>query len=220
MTDKPSMSEFTTLQNRTIALAGVCQAVNLVNKLATTGYLDKSDFQTCIVSLLEQNPSSTLATYGSIRDLLGGFKSLAEILSDIKSDQQPCLRYLLGVLHLQSKVMRQKDLLDIIGNRLVQINLQAKHFEPTHDNVIGNLADLYSDTISTFRFRIQVRGEASYLQQDRIANQVRSLLFSAIRSAILWQQLGGKRWHLLMQRKSIIACAEHFQQQARSDILH
>lgn len=220
MTDYSNTQQFTTLQNRTIALAGLCQAVALVNRLATTGYLDKSEFQTCITSLLEQNPPSTLATYGSIRDLNCGFKNLTTILSEIKSDQQPCLRYLLGVLHLQSKVMKQKDVLEIIGSRLVQINAQAKHFEPTHENVIGNLADLYSDTISTFRFRIQVRGEASYLQQDRIANQVRSLLFSAIRSAILWHQLGGKRWHLLMQRKSIISCAENFQQQAKTEVLH
>ncbi len=209
-----------TLENRTIALAGICQAVLLVNRLATSGYLPKPQFQTCMHSLLEQNPTTTLATYGQLEDLEMGLKALCTFLSDVKSEQQHCFRYLLGVLHLQSKLQKQRDVLDIIGTRLLQINQQAKHFDPTHDNVVANLADLYSDTISKFRFRIQVRGDACYLQQGRIANQVRSLLFSAIRSAILWQQLGGRRWQLLVYRKSIVQCAQQLLRQMNVSTIH
>jgi len=215
-----TITTMTVLQNRTIALAGICQAVHLVNRLATTGYLAKPEFHVCINSLLEQNPSSTLATYGQISSIKYGLKTLTSMLGDIKVEQQQNFRYLLSVLHLQSKLQGQRDALEIIGARLVQINQQALHFEPTHDNIIANLADLYTDTISKYRFRVQVRGEACYLQQDRVTNQVRSLLFSAIRSAILWQQLGGRRWHLLIYRKAIIACAEQLLAQATTEQLH
>ena len=208
------------MENRTVALAGVCQAVNLVHRLATTGYLPKPEFHTCMHSLLEQNPATALETYGSLEDLNTGLNTLSTFLSDVKSEQQQCFRYLLGIMHLQGKLQKQKDILQIIGSRLDQINQQAKHFEPTHDNVIANLADLYSDTISKFRFRIQVRGDACYLQQPRVANQVRSLLFAAIRSAILWQQLGGRRWHLLVYRKNIVHSAKQLLRQSESPTLH
>ena len=90
---------------------------------------------------------------------------------------------------------------------------------PCHDNVVSNIADIYSDTISTFQYRIQVTGNYNYLQQNRVANQVRALLLTAIRSAILWRQLGGSRWQFLFYRKPmLLACraliAEAKQQQA------
>lgn len=204
------------LQNRTIALAGMCQAVAVVHRLATSGYLQKADFQVCIGSLLQQSPECTLSTFGELHDLQTGLNALVQFFADMNANQQHCLRYLMGVLHLQSKLQKQNDMLAIIGDRLVQINQQAKHFEPAHDNVVANLADLYRDTISQFRFRIHVRGEASYLQQDRVANQVRSLLFAAIRSAILWQQLGGRRWHLLVYRKTIVREAQQLLKQIKT----
>ena len=53
------------------------------------------------------------------------------------------------------------------------------------------------------RLRIQVSGSGMYLQQPAIAQRIRCLLFAAIRSAFLWQQLGGKRSHLMLQRKAM-----------------
>jgi high frequency lysogenization protein len=48
-------------------------------------------------------------------------------------------------------------------------------------------------------------GDHNYLQQTRIASQIRALLLSAIRSAMLWRQVGGNRWQLLLQRKALAA---------------
>lgn len=203
-------------KDQTIALAGLCQAVTLVHRLATSGYLERPEFLTCMKSLLEQNPRTTLDTYGPIQNLECGLQAVVNTIGSIKSDQQNIFRYFVSVLHLQAKLKKQPDILDVIGSRLTQINQQAQHFDPAHDNVVANLADLYSDTISRFHFRIQVRGDANYLQQDRVACQVRSLLFSAIRSATLWDQLGGKRWHLLVYRKQILNHARQLLIEAKS----
>lgn len=203
--------------NRTIALAGIFQAAALVEKLATTGYLPKEEFRTCVDSLLQQNPDSTLATYGELWRLKLGLETLVETLGGLrKESSQQCLRYMLGVMHLQQKLNGRKDMLAVIGSRLTQANQQAEHFGSTHDNVIANLAEIYSDTISKFHFRIHVRGEATYLQQQRIANEVRTLLFSGIRSAMLWQQVGGRRWHIIVYRKRLLAQAGELLRQARS----
>jgi high frequency lysogenization protein len=202
--------------NRTIALAGILQAAALVEKVATTGYLPKEELRTCVEGLLQQNPESTIATYGDLSRLETGLKTLIEALGGARNESsQQCLRYMLGIMHLQQKLAGRKDMLAVIGTRLAQANQQAQHFDPIHDNVISNLADLYSDTISSFRFRIHVRGEATYLQQQRIANQVRTLLFSGIRSAMLWHQIGGRRWHILFYRKDLVRHAENLLRQAR-----
>lgn len=195
--------------DRTIALAGVFQAAALVERLATTGYLPKEEFRTCVESLLQQNPDSALATYGDLARLELGLRTLTDTLGGLRKESaQQCLRYMLAMMHLQQKLNGRQDMLAVIGSRLTQANQQALHFDSTHENVVANLADLYTDTVSKFRFRIHVRGEASYLQQQRIANQVRTLLFSGIRSAMLWHQVGGRRWHILVYRKRLLAHAD------------
>lgn len=78
-----------------------------------------------------------------------------------------------------------------------------------HTTVIAALADLYQETVSTFSFRIQVSGEPRYLQNQDNANKIRSLLLAGLRSAILWEQVGGKRWHLLIFRKQICKAAKN-----------
>ncbi|MEX1032583.1 MAG: high frequency lysogenization protein HflD [Cellvibrionaceae bacterium] len=203
--------------NRTLALAGVFQAAALVEKLATTGYLPKEEFRTCVDSLLQQNPESTLATYGDLPCLTLGLQTLVDTLSGLRKESaQQCLRYLLGIMHLQQKLNARQDMLAIIGSRLAQANQQAQHFGSVHDNVVGNLADLYTDTISKFRYRIHVRGEATYLQQQRVANQVRALLFAGIRSAMLWHQVGGRRWHIIVYRQRLLNRGRELLRQAKS----
>lgn len=63
------------------------------------------------------------------------------------------------------------------------------------------LARLYQDTISKLSFRIHVAGNPEYLRDHAVADQIRALLLAGIRSAVLWHQLGGRRWHLFFYKK-------------------
>lgn len=192
-------------QDVALALAGVIQATLLVEQVAKTGYLQPDAYKTSIESLFDLNPSSTLAVYGgSAQHLRTGLEALRDMLRG-QHKHQDAMRYSLGALHLQKKLAGRKDMLNIIASRMQQAATQAQHFSSTHENVIGNLGNIYGETISTFRFRIQVMGDYNYLQQTRIASQIRALLLAAIRSAMLWRQLGGNRWQLLLQRKAIAA---------------
>ena len=135
---------------------------------------------------------------------------MRELLRPGSQKYREILRYALGVLHLQKKLAGRQDMLNVIGSRLEQVNQQAQHFSSTHDNVIANLGTLYTETLSTFQFRIQVNGDYNYLQQQRIANQIRALLLAAVRSALLWRQVGGNRLQLLFYRKHITQQVEDF----------
>ena len=86
----------------------------------------------------------------------------------------------------------------------------------THDNVVRNIADLYSDTISKFQYRIQVTGNYNYLQQTRVTNQVRTLLLAAIRAALLWRQLGGRSWQFLFYRAELAKATNELIKEAKA----
>lgn len=200
----------------TLALAGIAQAARLVEEVAKTGYVQPEAYQCSIESLLDLNPASTLAVYGGeVKNLRLGLETLREMLKGGQQKHQDALRYALGALHLQKNLAKNSAMLSILGSRLSQAAQQAEHFSSTHENVISNLGTLYSDTISTFRFRIQVLGNQSYLSQPRIAHQIRALLLAAIRSAMLWRQLGGNRWQLLLQRKLITAAIDDLLREAQ-----
>jgi high frequency lysogenization protein len=193
------------LQDITLALAGVVQAAMLVEQVAKTGQVQQDAYKCSIESLFDLNPASTLAVYGgNARHLRIGLEALRDMLAG-QHKHQEAMRYALGALHLQKKLAGRKDMLNTIASRIAQAASQAEHFSSTHDNVIGNLGQVYSETISTFRFRIQVMGDYNYLQQTRVASQIRALLLASIRSAMLWRQLGGNRWQLLLQRKALAA---------------
>ena len=66
------------------------------------------------------------------------------------------------------------------------------------------LAGVYQASVSTLGKRIQVTGNPQLLQQEETANEIRALLLGGVRFAWLWQQLGGRRWQLVLQRKPVL----------------
>ena len=201
-------------QDQMLALSGVFQACEMVDQLARTGHVSSDKLNIALSSLLAQNPDSTqavFATEGSSanQNLAGGIEALTQLLRQKHKTRQPdILRYVLSVLHLQRKVLKNPAMLEKIGQGIEQATAQAAHFSIGHDNVIANLADLYQNTISTHRFRIQVSGDQNHLRQTSIANRIRCLLFAAVRSAILWHQLGGRRWQFFIFRGQMMGHLE------------
>jgi high frequency lysogenization protein len=185
-------------QEQLLALSAVFQAASLVDKLARTGQVSDAQVGCLLGSLLVRDPKSTLEVYGGDDlNLREGYKALVGALErNPASLQREPLRYALALLGLERQLAKRDDLLQVIGNRLDQIQNQVEHFGLTHDNVVAACGALYQDTISTFRQRIQVSGEPTILQREENAAKVRALLLAGIRSAVLWHQTGGRRWQL------------------------
>ncbi len=211
----------TPTRDQAIALAGVFQACQLVDKLARTGSIPIQQLSIEVHSLMEQNPASTEAIFdygehNAASNLELGIDTIQQLFRDKHKNRYPdTLRYVIGVMHLQRKVGKNPTMLEQIGKGIERAKAQAEHFTLSHENVIANIADVYQNTVSTQRFRIQVSGEANHLQQTAVANRVRCLLFAAIRAAILWQQLGGRRWHFFVFRGHLLRHLEALQQEAR-----
>lgn len=196
----------TPLQEQLIALGGVFQAAHLVHKLASTGQIHDAALGNMLSTLLVRNPTNTLAVYGGDDyALLDGYRTLqAALLRDAHNLPRESLRYALAMLSLEQQYARRDDLLELTGQRLEQIERQLEHVDLTSAAVISACAALYQDTISTFNVRIQVHGDMRFLQNEATASKIRALLFTGIRSARLWRQLGGQRWHLLFKRRAML----------------
>jgi high frequency lysogenization protein len=208
------------LQDQTLALAGLFQAAELVQQIAHSGQCADSSLETCIRSLFATDPASTLDVYGGeLKDLREGLSALAGVLSKQTRQQDvEVLRYALSLINLEAKLRRDRDMLDVIGSRIDQARHTASHFGYSHTNLIANLGSVYSDTISTFRLRIQVSGDPGILQREENAAKVRALLLAGIRSAVLWHQTGGRRWRLIFTRKKVINTARDLAEKANQSV--
>ncbi|MEY4590002.1 MAG: hypothetical protein RL497_2078 [Pseudomonadota bacterium] len=208
-------------QEMALSLAGVINAIIMVDKIAKNGSIANAEIEPCIQTLFKRQPKDTLDVYGQLRPLLNSMEVLHSLLSQQRNPAHAnILRYCMGVLHLQKKLSGNAKMLSDIGVKLDKAEQQVALFGLTSDNLMANLAETYASSISTFSFRIQVVGEASHLQQPRLANQIRSLLLAAIRSAMLWHQVGGKRWHFILYRKKLTLALEELIKAAKNEIVN
>jgi len=206
-------------QDQAIALAGVFQAAHLVDQIARQGSCTASSFEASIASLFEMNPERTEDIFGGAQllpiNLNDGFNSIKQVIEKKDNIYSPMvMRYALSLLTLERKLAKRSDYLETLSKGLDELSSKADYFwanhhnddEPldnsrfTHANVIAGIDGLYRDTISNFSLRIQVQGDPRNLQNNENAARIRALLMAGIRSAILWRQVGGRRWHLIFFR--------------------
>ena len=116
------------------------------------------------------------------------------------------MRYLIGIVYLEARLSKQKTMLNKIAEGITaaeQEGLISNMQIADNPAIIEQLSRLYQQTISTLTYRIQVSGKPQYLKNSAIADTIRALLLAGIRSAVLWHQLGGRRWHFLILRRKI-----------------
>lgn len=209
------------LRDKTLALAGMFQATRLVKDVASRGHCDKHDLETCIRSIFVTDPDSIDDVFGQVEYLRTGLSTLIEQLGDASGQRDiDIARYIISLLHLQRKLARNPALLDKLARGIERARRQSEHFHITHENVLANLADLYSETISQLSPRIMVSGESAYLSDPALANQIRALLLAGMRAAVLWAQLGGSRWQLLIHRRRFVQEAERILDEEIRQRLH
>ncbi len=195
-----------TIEDQTIALAGVVKPLLLISELADNGQIDIMGIEPCIRSIFTTNPVNTLEVYGTVDNVFDGLKLIAD--DGLRKADPVFVRHFLTVLQLESKVSKNNELLKTIGSGIDKAKTQADYFEITHENVIANLAGLYLNTISKLTPRILIKGDEQTLKNQRNVDIIRTLLLSAIRSAVLWRQNGGNKLKIAFSRKRYIETAK------------
>lgn len=215
-----SVAELTRWEWQIVALAAVAQSAALVTKLAVHGNASQTELLASVNPLLVLNPRSESDVYTELGHLNLGLRTLHDIAAQVRAPgHADVVRYTLGMLLLRSKLEARPDMQDRIRSSLQTIqplthipeNATPWRMEQTEKSdeqlrqelTFEQLATLYQDTISTLTPRIHVQGKMDYLQNEFVANRVRALLLAGIRSAVLWRQLGGRRWRLLVHRRRV-----------------
>ncbi len=205
------MSTNNNLVNQTYALAAIFQAAHCVNALAHQGNTSSDDLKTLINSIFVEDAPSTIAIYNSTNNLFQGLQTLSSQLnSGTNNPDINIARIVISLLVLERKLAKNGDMLQQLDKGINRARQQSQHFDSViHENVLANLASLYESTISTLFPKVMVMGEQHHLSNIDNVNKVRSLLLAGIRAAVLFRQLGGRRWHLIFRRKKFIEAAEY-----------
>jgi len=191
--------------NQTLAVAGLMHACWLVRQTARGHRVEEHQLAMALAPVFQLEPPSVAAVYGDNERqhaMLSVLKSQLGGRTDGRDLE--ITRYAATLLHLERKASRDKALMDRLRSGIEQAQTQLEHFEITHENVIGRLADIYRDTVSTLRPQVMVQGEATVLADARNANRVRALLLAGVRSAVLWRQCGGSRLQLILGRQRLL----------------
>ena len=200
-----------TFQDRTMAFAGICQAAYLVQKVARDGSCDEASLRESLQSILVTNPTQPLEVFGSHLAIRDGYRALVEQLgADGSQKNAELTRYVVSLIALERKLAKRKDILNMLGERISQIGRQQQHFDLLDEQILANMASIYSDLISPIGPRIQVAGTPLFLQQPLVQHKVRALLLAGIRAVVLWRQLGGSRTQIIFARKKMVELAKRF----------
>ena len=199
------------MKDRTLALAGVLQAAELVRQAAAHGTWSGYAATASLNSLFRLEAASPEAVYGERERMRLGVETLVAVL-DGDNRYADTLRYTVSLLQVQKKFNRARRLQDEVGAGLLEIGRiddeLAQH--EREDRQAHEIAQLYARTISQLTPRIIVNGKPQFLQTERVTDWIRTLLLAGIRSATLWMQLGGNRFELMFGRRRIMQDAQSF----------
>jgi len=197
------------VKNRTLALAGVFQATELVRQAACHGTWSGYAASSCLDSLFMLEGEMPDEIYGGREKVRLGIETLLAVLQG-ESRYTESLRYAIGLMQIERKFRRSKKFQHQLGVGLEKITGMGGELDQ-HDREnlqAHEISQLYSDTISMLSPRIVVNGKPQYLKNERTVDWVRTLLLAGLRSAVLWRQLGGGRIELMFGRKKIVREAQ------------
>ena len=184
------------------AFAGLAQACACVQSVAQGRMLNETAVLALYRALLEQQPDDLNVLVGS-----GGFQlglATARAMLHRPDEQQiQALRYALAVLDATVRLRRNATLVEKLAEGIAGLPPDAVDGPGygSWDMPWEEMADLYVATLGSLNQRVQVRGSPGLLQRPDIASKIRGLLLMGVRFAWLWHQLGGRRWHLLVNRR-------------------
>jgi high frequency lysogenization protein len=181
-------------QERGLALAALLFTAAMVDREAQGAPLSPQLVDYLLTPVLARNSDS-------VSQLLPATQPRQQLLAQAKqlirgdANSVTILGYVVELIELAKRLGNHPAAAKALGEQLDTL----QHPNPEQ------LASIYQNSISHLGRRIQVRGDPQALQSEAVAAKVRALLLAGVRYAWLWQQLGGRRWQLIIQRNQILA---------------
>ena len=223
-----------TAQQQVQALAGVMQAVCQIEDIANRGETDAAATRTSLASTLQQSADDLDQAVGSVANLRYGLQRMQGMLQGEQKylpALQYAMAVMQMAKNMrrsdsvQQAVARELELISMSINQDSadkQNAAAADHLssaeaadgdtgDDTGDDyahpapeLVAQLADVWTSEVRKLEPQVVVHGKPVYLQNDNNIQLIRALLLAGLRCSWLWQQLGGRRWHLLLRRKRLL----------------
>lgn len=195
------------MTERVIALAALCQALKLVQQLATVGQTEQHPESVLLDSLFRFDADDAGTIYGGAETVGRGLdRGLRELLALLGHGPRDPAVARMGqtLIGLERAFVRNAAAGERVQQGLRDIERQRQHLGDLHPTVINRLGDLYAEQVSPLGQRVLVQGNPVYLGQPAIVAEVRALLLAGLRAAVLWRQVGGSRLDFLLRRQPMI----------------
>ena len=140
-------------RDRTIALAGVFQAAQLVTALARNGQCEQAALQSSIESLFQFTPDSVEAVYGGIAGLETGLSTLIMQLDQPARRDLEVARYAISLITHGDKLLKDRPRFEALGKDLEILEQKTRHFDLADYSRTAHLARLYQQYISRYSRR-------------------------------------------------------------------
>lgn len=213
------------ISSETIALAALFQSAAQIQSIARFGTVDEHATAPLMRALVITDPEEVSDIYSTNR-LSAGLNLLATSL-DSKANKQAqaeeMVKIAYNIMTLENSIIKNKNIFAKLNN---QVDILREHvlslhpdYETAADNivldyvVIQEYSKIYSDMISHNFPKLIIYGEEKYLRVTALQEMIRALLLAGIRACVLWNQVGGRRYSLMIKSKEIIECARKLLQQ-------
>lgn len=195
------------MDQRILALAGLTQALKQVRRVAETGQADAAVLATAMDSVFRIDAASPGDVYGGIGSLRPGLLLLRDYFASQGDDEQ-LPKIALSVLQLERRFVSSGETAEEVHAGILGAKELAERVGSTHPEVFSALGGLYANTVSHLRPKVMVQGNPHYLGQADIVAEIRAVLLAALRSAVLWRQLGGSYWDFAFSRRAMLDAIE------------
>lgn len=204
------MTTISTIENQTLALAGIFQSVHLCKSLATSGVCEQDELIGTLRSILTLKTDRVIDAYGGSSASIGrGLRIIkSQLGGNAESRDLDLARYSLTLIQLGTNILNDQATIEQL--RIGISRIQAMELSADDPAIISNLANLYRTSISHLNPRVMVSGNPEYLNDNEIASTIRAILLGGIRSVVLWRQCGGTRPKLLFSRSQYMHQADSF----------
>ena len=186
---------------RSLALSGVFQCADLVRARANGLPAPEESSAAAVRAITTHNATSMAQIFPDPTVFAHGVSAAIATLSG-ENDRADVLRYALQLIDLARRLKKAPVVIERLSGGLERLGADPEDVA---------LAGLYQETISTLGKRIQVTGDPAILQRPGVADTIRSLLLAGVRFGWLWQQLGGSRWQLILNRKQALSALQTLQ---------
>ena len=192
-------------EQRILALAGIWQCAALAQELACRGHAQPEPLRCALSSILILDQTDVDIALGGVDGVYTGLPDLGRQPSDPAAIER--LRYTIALIALQKQLRRDDGVASELRSLLVKLQDDPISEDPVSPDTVSAFAEIYTATASTLSPRIMVRGDQRHLKNEDIVATVRAVLLAGVRSAYLFHEHGGRKWHLFFGRKKLAATA-------------